>query len=173
MSTLLTLTAPLIIGGICLYGLLRGTDVFGALLRGAADGLRVLRDILPALLILFPAIYMLRASGLLSALAELAAPVLSILGIPSETAPLLFLRPFSGSGAMAAAADVMKTSGADSLAGRTAAVMLGSSETTFYVISVYFGAAGVKKSRWAIPAAICADIGCFISAAWISRMLWG
>ncbi len=172
MSSLLALAAPIIIGGVCLYGLLKGVDVFAALTRGAGDGLRVLRDILPALLILFPAIYMLRASGLLGALARLAQPLLTLLGIPEETAPLIFLRPFTGSGAMAAASDIIGHTGADSLAGRTAAVMLGSSETTFYVVSVYFGAAGVKKSRWAIPAAVCADLACFVSAAWISRILW-
>ena len=171
MSALASMTAPLILGGVCLYGLLRGTDVFAALLRGAKDGLGVVRDILPALLILFPAIAMLRASGLLDALAALTAPALTALGIPAETAPLLFLRPFTGSGAMAAAADIIKNCGADSTAGRTAAVMLGSSETTFYVVSVYFGAAGIKKSRWAIPAAIAADLGCFLASAWAVRLM--
>lgn len=172
MSALLDLTAPIVISCVCLCGMLCGTDVYSALIDGAKKGLRVVADILPALLVLFPAIYALRASGLLDALTGLLSPALTVVGVPPETAPLMLLRPLSGSGAMAVAADIMQNCGADSLAGRTAAVMLGSSETTFYVISVYFGAAGIKRTRWAIPAAIAADLACFISAAWISRILW-
>ena len=84
----------------------------------------------------------------------------------------MLLRPMSGSGALAAASELIAQYGADSLIGRTAAVMIGSSETTFYVIAVYFAAAGVKNSRWAVPAALCADLACFISSAWICRLLW-
>lgn len=173
MSAALTLAAPIIMAAVCLYGLLRGTDVFAALVKGAADGLRVTADILPALLILFPAVCMLRASGLPEALSRVLAPVMDTLGIPAQTAPILFLRPFTGSGALAAASDIISAAGPDSLAGRTAAVMLGSSETTFYVVSVYFGAAGIKRSRWAVPAAVCADVACFVSASFFSRLLWG
>ena len=99
--------------------------------------------------------------------------LLHTLGVPAETVPLLLLRPFSGSAALAAAAELISRCGPDSLAGRTAAVMLGSSETTFYVTAVYFSAAGVRDSRWAIPAALCADLACFLSSAWICRLLWG
>ena len=83
------------------------------------------------------------------------------------------LRPLSGSAALAAAAELIGRAGPDSLTGRTAAVMLGSSETTFYVAAVYFSAAGVKNSRWAIPAALCADLVCFLSSAWLCRLFWG
>ena len=76
-------------------------------------------------------------------------------------------------GALAEAAELMERFGADSPIGRTASVMIGSSETTFYVIAVYFSAAGVRRTRWAIPAALCADLVCFLSAAWVSRLLWG
>ena len=86
---------------------------------------------------------------------------------------MLLLRPFSGSAALAAAAELIEGWGPESLVGRTAAVMLGSSETTFYVAAVYLSAAGVKNSRWAIPAALCADLACFVSSAWICRLLWG
>ena len=92
--------------------------------------------------------------------------------MPPETALILLLRPLSGSGALAAATELIKSFGADSLVGRTAAVMLGSSETTLYVAAVYFSAAGVKDSRWAIPAALCADLACFLSSAWLCRLLW-
>ena len=86
---------------------------------------------------------------------------------------LIVVRPISGSGALAAGADIISSCGADSLAGRTAAVMLGSTETTFYVLTVYFGAVGVKKSRWAVPAAVCADLAGFIASAWAVRLFFG
>ena len=154
-----------------LYGALRGVDVFAAFADGVHDGLRVLLGIFPSLAALLTAVYMLRASGALDALTGLLSPVLGALGIPAETAPLMLIRPFSGSGALAVAGELIAAEGPDSLAGRTAAVMLGSTETTFYVIAVYFGAAGVKKTRWAIPAALCADLTGFIAASAFARLL--
>ena len=154
-----------------LYGALRGVDVFAAFADGVRDGLRVLLGIFPSLAALLTAVYMLRASGVLDALTGLLSPLLGALGIPAETAPLMLIRPFSGSGALAVAGELIAAEGPDSLAGRTAAVMLGSTETTFYVIAVYFGAAGVKKTRWAIPAALCADLTGFIAASAFARLL--
>ena len=90
-----------------------------------------------------------------------------------NTADALIVGNLIGSGALAAAEELLRQYGPDSLIGRTAAVMLGSSETTLYVAAVYFSAAGVKDSRWAIPAALCADLACYLSAAWICRRLWG
>ena len=173
MSGLLALTAPLLLAFGLLLAALRGVDGYSALTEGARKGLRVLWDIFPALLALFPAIALLRASSLLETLETWLSPLLLRLGIPPETGLLLLLRPFSGSAALEAAAELIGRCGPDSLTGRTAAVMLGSSETTFYVAAVYLGATGVKDSRWAIPAALCADLACFLSAAWICRILWG
>ena len=173
MSALLELAVPLILAFVGLHAVVSGTDVFPALCRGAAQGLITLKDMLPTLIVLFPAVYMLRASGAIDALAAFLQPLLSAFGIPAETVPLALLRPLSGGAATAAAADIIKTAGADSLAGRTAAVMMGSSETTFYVIAVYFGAAKIKKTRWAIPAALCADLAVFIASAVICRVMWG
>ena len=173
LSTLAGLVPALIIGAACIAGICRGVDVFSALTAGAAKGLRIMRDIFPALVVLFPAIYLLRASPLPAVLARLLAPALRLFGIPEETSLLLLLRPLSGSGAMSAAADIMTRCGADSLAGRTAAVMIGSSETTFYVVAVYFAAAGIKESRWTVPAALIADAAGFAAAAWICARIWG
>ncbi len=173
MRMLGALVAPLLLGGAMLYAALRGVDVYDALVCGARRGLQTLRDILPALLTLFPILYLLQASGLPEGLGRLLTPLLDLLGIPPETSLILLLRPLSGSGALSAASEIIARAGPDSLTGRTAAVMLGSSETTFYVIAVYFSAAGVKDCRWAIPAALCADLACFLSAAWICRVLWG
>jgi spore maturation protein B len=155
----------LIIAAIAFAGLLRGTDVFSAMADGVTEGLRTVARIFPALVGLLTAVYMLRASGAMDALTRIASPLLSALGIPSETAMLMLLRPISGSGALAAAADIMSAYGADSAVGRTAAVMISSTETTFYVLTVYFGAVGIKKTRWAIPAALCADLTGFVMAA--------
>lgn len=173
MNTVLALAVPLIISYICIYAAFCHVDIYSAMICGAKKGLRVVADILPALIVLFPAIYLLRSSSLPTLLEKLIAPVFKVLGIPPETSLIMLLRPLSGSGALAAAADIMERFGADSLLGRTASVMIGSSETTFYVIAVYFAAANVKNSRWAIPAALCADLACFISSAWICRVLWG
>lgn len=169
---LLSLTPLLLLALLCLYARLRGHDVYAALLEGTEKGLRLTLDLSPALVLLFALIYALRASGLSDYLGSLAAPLLRRLGVPEETALLMLLRPLSGSGALAAATELIERFGADSLIGRTAAVMIGSSETTFYVIAVYFSAAGVRETRWAIPAALCADLACFLSAAWICRLLW-
>ena len=173
VSGLLTLTVPLLLAGVGLCGVLTGTDVFSALTDGARDGLRTVARIFPALAALLTAVSMLRASGALEALTRLCAPALAWLGIPPETAMLLLVRPISGSGALAAASDIIRTYGADSRIGRTAAVMLGSTETTFYVLAVYFGACGVRRSRWAIPAAIAADLTGFLVAAALVRWIWG
>lgn len=170
---MVNLLPALLLAGLMLWGLIRGVDVYAALLAGARKGMGVCLDLLPPLLALFPVLYMLRASGLTEALSAALSPVFLRMGIPEETALLLLLRPLSGSGAMAAASEVIARCGPDSLPGRTAAVMLGSSETTLYVAAVYFSAAGVKNSRWAIPAALCADLCCFVSSAWLCRLLWG
>ncbi len=167
------LAVPLVLALVGVCAIVRRADIFPALTRGAMNGLLTLRDMLPALCVLFPAVYMLRASGVPDELGRLLGPVLSYIGVPAETVPLALLRPISGGAATAAAADIIKSSGADSLAGRCAAVMIGSSETTFYVIAVYFGAAKIKNTRWAIPAALLADLAVFFSAAWVTRFMWG
>ena len=165
MSTILTLMMPLIMGGVGLYALFRRVDVFAALTDGALDGLKTLLRIFPSLLMLLPVISMLRASGLLDALAGLLSPVLDRVGIPAELTPLMLLRPLSGGGALAATTETIRAFGADSLIGRTAAVMIGSTETTFYVIAVYFGAAGIENGKRIIPAALIADLVGFVMAA--------
>ena len=166
------LIVPLILASVGLCAVIKKKDAFSALTRGAYSGLKTAVEMLPALIVLFPAVYMLRASGFLDALSTFSEPLLSKLGIPAETVPLALIRPISGGAAMAAATDIIKNSGVDSLAGRTAAVMMGSSETTFYVIAVYFSAAKIKNTRWAIAAALCADAAVFIASAWVCKLLF-
>ena len=173
MKDAAALAVPLILALVRCFALCRGVDVFGAMSAGAKDGLKTAAGILPALTVLLPAVAMLRASGALDALTALLSPLLSRLGVPPETVALMLIRPVSGSGALAVGSDIIRTAGANSLTGRTAAVMLGSTETTFYVIAVYFGAAGIRDTRHAIPAALIADLAGFLAAAFFSRVFWG
>ena len=163
---------PLLLAGAALYALCRRVDVFSALTTGAGEGLSVVLRILPPLVALLTAVYMLRASGALELLTELLTPVLTFLGIPPETVGLLLIRPVSGSGALAVGSDIMQTYGPDSTIGRTAAVMLGSTETTFYTVAVYYGAAWIRRTRHTIPAALAADITGFLAAAWTVRWMF-
>ncbi len=167
---MLDLLIPLIMICVAVFALAKRQDVYAALLEGGLEGIKLLLSIAPALVILLTAVYMLRASGGIDLLVRLLAPVSRFVGIPAETLPLVLLRPFSGSAALAVGADLMGVYGVDSLIGRTAAVMLGSTETTFYTISVYFGAAGVKKTRYAIPAALIADLTGFVAASLTARL---
>lgn len=173
MNTALALIAPLILCGVVLYAAVKDIDAFSAMLDGSRQGLQTMLRILPSLICFLPAVSMLRASGALDFFAQICTPLLEGLGIPSETAPLLFLRPVSSSGALAAGSELLARYGPDSLIGRTASVMLGSTETTFYVIAVYFGAAGIRKTRHAVPAALAADLAAFAAAAFTVRLFWG
>ena len=173
MSLFFTMLVPLIMAAVALYGMARRVDVYDALVQGAGEGLGVLARIVPPLIGLLTAVYMLRASGALELAAQALSPVLSLLGIPPETVGLLLVRPVSGSAALGVGAELIATYGPDSAVGRTAAVMLGSTETTFYTIAVYFGSVGVSRTRYAIPAALCADLTGFLAAAWAVRLCFG
>ena len=162
--------------GILLVGSLlalrRRENAYDILLSGAADGLKLLASIVPALVMLLTAVTMLRASGAMEWICGFLSPVFGFFGIPPETGMLVLVRPFSGSAALAVGADLMKQYGPDSVIGRTAAVMLGSTETTFYTISVYFGAAGIQKTRYCIPAALFADFTGFLMASLTVRWMF-
>ena len=147
-------------------------NAYDSMVQGGADGLKMLGSILPALVMLMTSVHMLKASGVIALLSSVLSPLFSFLGIPPETAVLVLIRPISGSAALAVGADLMAEYGVDSLIGRTAAVMLGSTETTFYTISVYFSAAGIKKTRYALPAALFADLVGFCMASWTVRVFY-
>lgn len=163
---------PLILVAVSLLALRKRENIYDALLTGAAQGLRVLLTIVPALVALLTAVHMLRASGAIEAMTGFLSPLFSLLGIPPETASLVLVRPISGSAALAIGADLMAHYGPDSTVGRTAAIMLGSTETTFYTISVYFGAAGIKRTRYAVPAALVADLTGFCMASLAARLFF-
>ena len=173
MDLLFTMLVPLTICAVSLYGVGRKVDVYAALVQGGGWGLETLVRIFPALVGLMTAVYMLRASGALELMAGALTPVLEGLGLDPELLPLMLVRPVSGSAALGVGAELISTYGPDSRLGRTAAVMLGSTETTFYTIAVYFGAVGVTKTRYAIPAALCADLTGFLAASWAVRLCFG
>ena len=172
MELLFTMIVPLTIAAVALYGAGRRVDVYAALVRGAASGLETLARIVPALIGLLAAVYMLRASGALEWAAQALAPLMESIGLPPELLPLMLVRPVSGSAALGVGSELIARFGPDSTLGRTAAVMLGSTETTFYTVAVYFSAVGVTRSRYAIPAALCADLAGFLASAWAVRLLF-
>ena len=163
---------PLLLFAATALTLRKKENAYDLMIAGSAEGLKLLISIIPALVLLLTAVQMLKASGAVALLSSAFAPLFSLLGIPPETAMLVLIRPISGSAALAVGADLMAEYGPDSLVGRTAAVMLGSTETTFYTVSVYFGAAGVKKTRYAIPAALFADLVGFCMASWSVRLFY-
>ena len=147
----------------------RKESTYEILIDGAGEGLKLLASIVPTLVVLMTAVTMLRESGAVEWLSGLLSPAFSVMGIPPETVLLVLIRPLSGSAALAIGADLMAQYGVDSQIGRTVAVMLGSTETTFYTISVYFGAAGIKKTRYTVPAALIADLTGFLVASWVTK----
>jgi len=163
---------PLILLAVSAIGLIKRENTYDLMLQGGAEGLRLIVHILPSLVMLLTAVHMLRASGAIELISGMLSPVFSFFGIPPETALLVLIRPISGSAALAVGSELMAQYGPDSLIGRTAAVMLGSTETTFYTISVYFGAAGIRQTRYTVPAALFADFIGFFMASLTVRFLF-
>lgn len=163
---------PVFGAAVLIFGLARRVDVFAEFSAGVKEGLHTVYDIFPSLFCLVVAIAVFRASGGMELTAQLLAPLFNLVGFPVECAPLAVLRPFSGSGSIALFEDILNQNGADSFPGRVASVILGSSETTFYTLSVYFAATKVKKTRYALPSAICGDIaGMIFSAVFVGLLL--
>ena len=162
---------PILLLVTSILALRKKENTYDLLLEGAAEGLKLLITLIPTLILLLTAITMLRASGAMEWISKWLSPVFSFFGIPPETALLVLIRPFSGSAALAVGTELMQTYGVDSCIGRTVAIMLGSTETTFYAISVYFGAAGIRKTRYTVPAALIADFTGFFMASFTARFL--
>ena len=174
-SMLRTLSAgimPVIFCVIIGYAAYCKIDIFDAFLAGAAAGLKTLFGILPALVGLVAAITMFRASGALDFLTALLTPVTRVLGIPAEIMPLALLRPVSGSGALAVVNNLLTANGPDSIVGRIASVVMGSTETTFYTLAVYYGSVGIRDSRYTVPAALLADVTGLLAGTWICRLFF-
>ena len=163
LDLMMTLVVPLTLGLVAVYAACRRVDVYDALIQGAGEGLGTLARIIPSL----------EVQSYEFLIAQALAPLLDRVGVPAELLPLMLVRPISGSAALGVGAELITSSGPDSYVGRVAAVMLGSTETTFYTIAVYFGAVGISRTRYAVPAALCADLTGFLAAAWAVRLCFG
>lgn len=154
------------------WGFLKKVKVYEVFVEGAKEGFNTSVRIIPYLVAMLVAIAIFRASGAMELLTTVLSPIASFIGMPSETLPLAILRPLSGSGSLGLMTELMKVHGPDSFIGVLASTMYGSSETTFYVLAVYFGAVGIKKTRHAAPVGIIADIAGMLAAVWVVRMIF-
>jgi spore maturation protein B len=159
------------VAGIPLYGFFRKVKVYEAFVDGAKDGFQVIIKIIPFIVGMLVAIGMFRASGGFDMLANAIAPALSWIGMPADVLPLALIRPFSGNAANGFLANIIQTHGGNSYISHLAGTIMGSTETTFYVLTVYFGAIGVYRTRYAVPAGITADIVGVLSSVAVCRWL--
>ncbi|MDO8686125.1 MAG: spore maturation protein [Clostridiales bacterium] len=165
-------TIPLIFVLIISFSFFRKVPVFDIFLEGAREGLSTLIKIIPALVGLTAAIDVIRVSGLLDILTAIIGPVAVFLGIPAETLPLVLLRPVSGSASLSLISDMFARYGPDSLTGNIASVMMGSTETIFYTLTIYFGSIRIRDIRYTLAAALIADFSGILAAVWTCRLLW-
>jgi len=173
LTAVSTWAIPVILVTIPLIGMVRGVKVYEVFVEGAKEGFDVAVRIIPFLVAILVAIGMFRGSGAMDLLSAAVAPILSAVGFPADLLPLAVVRSLSGSGSLALMTDAVTVHGGDSTVGRIAATMYGSTETTFYVLAVYFGAVGVRKTRHAVPAALIADIVAMVSAVMVCRWMFG
>jgi spore maturation protein B len=154
------------------WGLVKKVKVYEVFVDGAKEGFNVAIRIIPYLVAMLAAIGIFRASGALEVLINILSPVTALIGMPPETLPMALMRPLSGSGSLGIMTELMKVHGPDSLIGIMASTMYGSSETTFYVLAVYFGTVSIKNTRHAVPTGIIADLAGMLAAVWIVNLLF-
>ena len=171
METFQNLALPFAVCFVILYGIINKLPVFEIFLKGAKKALSGTADLLPALTALCLTVSMLSASGALEIPGKLLSPAARLLGIPEEVLPLCIISPLSGSGSLSVLEEIFRDFSPDSFIGRTASVIAGASETTFYAVAVYFGSVGITKTRHTIPAALAADITTYIAAAFFCRII--
>jgi spore maturation protein B len=164
---------PAMLVGFPLYGLYKRVPVYEAFVDGAKEGFTVAVRIIPYLVAILFAIGMFRASGAMDFMADMLRPVLALVGFPAEVLPMAIIRPLTGSGSAGIIPEMIQQYGEDSIFVKMAAVMFGSTETTFYVVAVYFGAVNIKKTRHAVPAGLTADFAAMLFAVWTVRLLFG
>lgn len=163
---------PVMMTVILLHGYIKKVNLYDAFVEGAEEGFKTAIRIMPYLIAIFLAIGLLRKSGGMELVVNLLAPITRFLGIPSEVLPLALMRPFSGSGALGVLADIMESYGPDSFVGRVASTMMGSAETIFFTMAVYFGAVGVQKSRHTVGAALISHFAAVIASVFICSLMF-
>lgn len=160
-----------IVVGIPLFGFFRKVKVYEAFVDGAKDGFQIVIKIIPYMVAMLVAIGMFRASGGFTLLSNFLSPVLTRIGMPAEVLPLALVRPFSGSAANGVLADIIHHNGGNAYVSHLAGTIMGSTETTFYVLAVYFGAVSIRRTRHAVPAGLVADIVGILAAIVVCRWL--
>jgi spore maturation protein B len=173
IQTLSILAIPLLVLFIVVYGAVKKVKIYEAFVEGAKEGFQVGVRIIPYLVAMLVAIGIFRAGGAMGFLTQLLAPVTGWIGMPSETLPMALMRPLSGSGALGIMAETIKVYGPDSLIGRMVSVMMGSGETTFYVLALYFGSVGITRTRQAVPAGLIADLVGILLSVWLVNWIFG
>ncbi len=172
LQTISDWAIPILAAGIVMLALSRRVKIYEAFVEGAKEGFNVGVRIIPYLVAILCGIAFFRASGALDLLTTLIAPITNFLGMPGEALPMALVRPLSGSGALGIMSDIINTHGPDSYIGRVVSTMMGSTETTFYVLAVYFGSVGVSKVRHALWAGLIADVAGLLSAVWICSLVF-
>ena len=167
------LVVPSLVVGIVLYAAAKRVDIFKTFVKGARENLIVAWEILPSLTALCLAVGMLRSSGAAELISNLLEPLTRLIGLPAECVPLALMRPVSGSGALSMLEELLSSHGPDSFVGRAASVLMGSTETTFYTVAVYFGATKIKRTRQTLPSALLGDLTAFILSALTVRLILG
>lgn len=173
VNLIAVVAVPLMLAVFLGWGILRRVKVYEVFVEGAKDGFNVAVRIIPYLVAMLVAIGIFRASGAMDVFVVLLSPVTDLIGMPAETLPMALMRPLSGSGSLGIMTELMKVHGPDSFIGILASTMYGSSETTFYVLAVYFGSVSVKNTRHALPVGLIADVFGMLGAVLITRMLFG
>lgn len=162
----------IIILSVCIYGYLKHVKVYECFIEGAKEGIYICLKIFPYLLAMLVAVSALRTSGAMDMIIYAATPVVKYIGLPGEVVPLVLIKPLSGSGALGVFAEILNKYGADGKIGRTASIIMGSTETIFYTLTVYFGAVGIKKIRHTLWAAIMADMVSIIMAVFLVKTMY-
>jgi spore maturation protein B len=172
INTLAVAAIPVMFVVFLGWGILKKVKVYEVFVEGAKEGFTTAVRIIPYLVAMLVAIGIFRASGALELLTRLLAPVTALIGMPPETLSMVLMRPLSGSGSLGVMTELMKVHGPDSLIGIMASTMYGSSETTFYVLAVYFGSVGIKETRHAVPVGVIADVAGMLAAVWVVNLLF-
>lgn len=163
---------PLMMTVILLHGWIKGVNMYDSFVEGAAEGFKTSIRIMPYLVAIFIAVGIMRKSGSIDYLINFADPLMTFMGVPSEVLPLVIMRPISGSGALAILKDILNTYGPDSFVGRLSSTMMGSAETIFYTMAVYFGSVGIKKGRHTLGAALISHLASMIAAVVVCTYLF-
>jgi len=172
IQTLSVVAIPALVLLIVVTGAVKKVKIYETFVEGAKEGFNVGVRIIPYLVAMLVAIGIFRAGGAMDILASLLSPLTNLIGMPAETIPMALMRPLSGSGALGVMSETFNAHGPDSMIGRMVSVMMGSGETTFYVLAVYFGSAGITRTRQAVPAGVIVDIVMVLVSVWVVKAVF-